>query len=43
MQTVVALIAARNAVEEFLGRLEGEGYLADRLEVPAPRDRASPV
>ncbi len=34
MQTVVVMIAARNAVEEFLGRLEGQGYLADRLELP---------
>ena len=28
------VIAARNAVEEFLGKLEGRGFLADRLEVP---------
>jgi hypothetical protein len=34
MQTVVVMIAARNAVEEFLGQLEGQGYLADRLELP---------
>jgi hypothetical protein len=34
MQTVILLMAARSAVEEFLGRLEGEGYLADRLELP---------
>jgi hypothetical protein len=34
MQTVVVMMAARNAVEEFLGQLEGQGYLADRLELP---------
>lgn len=34
MQTVVVLIVSRNVVEEFLGRLEKEGYLADRLELP---------
>jgi hypothetical protein len=34
-QTVIVTIAARDAVEEFLGRLEGQGYLADRLELPA--------
>ena len=34
MQTIVLIIAARNAVEEFLGKLEGDGYLADRLELP---------
>jgi hypothetical protein len=34
-QTVIFVIAARDAVEEFLGKLEGQGYLADRLEVPA--------
>ncbi|HKI69268.1 MAG TPA: hypothetical protein VKA67_06755 [Verrucomicrobiae bacterium] len=34
MQTVIAVIAARNAVEGFLGQLEGQGYLADRLELP---------
>ena len=34
MQTVIVLIAARNAVEEFLGQLEGQGYLADALELP---------
>jgi hypothetical protein len=28
-------VAARDAVEEFLGRLESQGYLADRLELPA--------
>ena len=34
MQTVIVIIVARSIVEEFLGRLEGQGYLADRLELP---------
>jgi hypothetical protein len=34
LQTVIVMIVARNVVEEFLGRLEGEGYLPDRLELP---------
>jgi hypothetical protein len=34
LQTVIVMIAARDAVEEFLGKLEGQGYLADRLEMP---------
>ena len=34
LQTVVVVIAERGSVEEFLGRLEGRGYLADRLEAP---------
>ena len=34
LQTVVVVIAGRHAVEEFLGKLEGQGYLADRLEAP---------
>jgi hypothetical protein len=34
LQTVLVMIVARSVVEEFLGRLEGEGYLADRLELP---------
>jgi hypothetical protein len=34
LQTVIVLIVSRNAVEEFLGQLEGQGYLADRLEMP---------
>lgn len=33
-QTAIVVIAARNVVEDFLGKLEGESYLADRLEVP---------
>lgn len=34
LQTVVVVIAERSAVEEFLGRLEARGFLADRLEAP---------
>jgi hypothetical protein len=34
MQTVLVTIAARSLVEEFLGQLEGQKYLADRLELP---------
>ena len=33
-QTAIVVIAPRNLVEEFLGKLEGESYLADRLEIP---------
>jgi hypothetical protein len=35
LQTVVVVIAGRSAVEEFLGKLEGRKFLADRLETPA--------
>jgi hypothetical protein len=34
LQTVVVVIAARGVVEEFLGDLEEDGFLADRLELP---------
>lgn len=34
LQTVVVVIAERAVVEAFLGKLEQEGFLADRLEVP---------
>jgi len=34
-QTVIVTIASHDAVEEFLGKLESGGYLADRLELPA--------
>jgi hypothetical protein len=34
LQTIVAVIVERKAVEEFLGKLEAQGYLADRLEAP---------
>jgi hypothetical protein len=33
-QVVVVVVAERRAVEEFLGKLETLGFLADRLEVP---------
>ena len=34
LQTVIVVIVSRAVVEEFLGRLERDGFLADRLEVP---------
>jgi hypothetical protein len=34
LQTVIVTIVARSVVEEFLGKLEADGYLADRLELP---------
>jgi hypothetical protein len=34
LQTVIVVIASRASVEEFLGHLQTEGYLADRLETP---------
>ena len=34
LQTVIVVIVERKVVEEFLGRLEMEGFLADRLETP---------
>jgi hypothetical protein len=34
LQSVVVVIASRIAVEEFLGKLESRGFLADRLETP---------
>jgi hypothetical protein len=34
LQTVVVMMVERSIVEEFLGRLEGQGFLADRLELP---------
>jgi|SRR6266850_3616546 len=34
MQTAIVIIIARPHVEEFLGQLEGHGYMADRLELP---------
>ena len=33
LQTIVVVFVERKAVEEFLGQLEGQGYLADRLEL----------
>jgi hypothetical protein len=34
LQTIVVIVVARDVVEEFLGKLEGQGYMADRLELP---------
>jgi len=34
LRTVIVIIAARTYVEEFLGALEGQGFLADRIECP---------
>ncbi|MEO5802475.1 MAG: hypothetical protein ABIR24_03030 [Verrucomicrobiota bacterium] len=34
LQTAIVIIVARDVVEEFLGQLEGQKYLADRLELP---------
>jgi hypothetical protein len=34
LQTIIVVIVERRVVEEFLGKVEGVGYLADRLEVP---------
>ena len=34
LQTVVVVIAERSSVEEFLGRLEQDGFFADQLEIP---------
>lgn len=34
LQTVIVVMASSNHVEEYLGQLEGQGYLADRLELP---------
>lgn len=33
LQTLIVVFAERKSVEEFLGQLEGQGYLADRLEM----------
>jgi hypothetical protein len=34
LQTVVVVIVGRSLVEDFLGKLEASGYLADQIEVP---------
>ncbi len=34
LQTVVVIMANRHHVEEFLGQIEGQGFLSDRLELP---------
>ncbi len=35
LQTAIVVIVPRHDVEEFLGELEGQGYLPDCLELPA--------
>jgi hypothetical protein len=35
LQTLIVVLVERKVVEEYLGRLEGQGYLADRLELRA--------
>lgn len=37
-QTAIVVIVERSVVEEFLGKLEGAGFVADRLEVPLLRE-----
>src|SRR6185295_5894831 len=34
LQTVIVVLSERDVVEKFLGSLEGQGFLADRLEIP---------
>jgi len=34
LQTVIVIIVERSVVEAFLGNLESDGYLADRLDLP---------
>ncbi len=34
LQTVIVIIVPRDVVEQFLGQLEGQKFLADRLELP---------
>lgn len=34
LQTVIVIMVSRQHVEEFLGQIEGQGYLSDRLELP---------
>lgn len=34
LQTVIVTVVSREAVEQFLGKLETHGYMADRLELP---------
>jgi hypothetical protein len=33
-QTIIVILAARERIEQFLGKVEGDGFLADRLELP---------
>jgi len=35
LQTLIVVLVERRLVEEFLGQLEGQGFLADRLELRA--------
>ena len=35
LQTLIVVLVERKQVEDFLGELEGQGYLADRLELRA--------
>ena len=35
LQTLIIVLVERKQVEDFLGELEGQGYLADRLELQA--------
>jgi hypothetical protein len=42
-QTVLLIVVARHVVEEFLGKLEAKGFLADRVELPVvPEMLAAP-
>ncbi|HEX3855999.1 MAG TPA: hypothetical protein VHY30_01740 [Verrucomicrobiae bacterium] len=41
LQTIIVVIVERKVVEEFLGKLESQGYLADRLEAPMLDELAS--
>ncbi|EEF59149.1 hypothetical protein [Pedosphaera parvula] len=34
LQTVIVIMVARGLVDDMLGQLESQGYLADRIEVP---------
>jgi hypothetical protein len=40
-QSIIVVIAPREQVEKFLGKLEGEGFLSDRLELPVVDQLAS--
>src|SRR5205814_6680226 len=42
LQTVIVIIAARSVVEEFLGNLQYNGYLADRLDLPCLHQMLAP-
>jgi hypothetical protein len=34
LQTVIVMMVARNHIEEYLGQLDADGYVPDRLEIP---------